>query len=153
MIIYYYHGTSIENAVSILSNRLLKGKKSFNKHKNRYVSFSTNKLVARQFGEVVLRFEPMEKATPVELTDFDWILENQEIAEYALSGKEEGLKMEEQIVLKNKHRFENEAVTIYLIHDDAKHLEEMKQQLAHLLKDGDKLTKNAKMYKDFQDWK
>jgi hypothetical protein len=94
----------------------------------------------------------MEKATPVEFLNINWILDNPEVVEYALSGKKVEHKTEDLIVLKNKHNFNHESVTIYLIHDDAKHLEEMKKQLAPFLQEGDKLSKNAKMYKDFQNW-
>lgn len=148
MIIYLYHGTTLEKALSILENRIVKGKKASNKHHNRYVFLSKNKLEARQFGEVVIRFENIENGVPVDAKST-----NKEVAELAIKGATAGLKLDEQIVLKNKHDFSNESVTIYLVHDDVNHLNEMKKQLSVLLKDQDKLTKNAKMFKDYQDWK
>ncbi|WCK57357.1 hypothetical protein PP175_29645 (plasmid) [Aneurinibacillus sp. Ricciae_BoGa-3] len=160
---YLYHGTSFENAISILYSRQLKGKKAFNRHKNRYVSLSRNKFVARQFGKVVFRFEKTNLSIPIEYKNKEWMQNHQEIVEYIMNmttyEQSEQLSVymdrmadEQEFIVKNKIDFSDSPVTIYLIHPNMQEMNEMKWEMKDLLKDGDKIIRSAKKYEEFLDW-
>jgi hypothetical protein len=155
---YFYHGTTVENAVKILKERVLKGKKASKKHHNRYVSFSTNLLQSRQFGEVVFQFTKMDKAIPVQYGDEAWANTNKEISEYVLNNTVHDVtelenlnqvREEQEFVLVNKHDFQQEEVMIYLIGDDMKKLNQLKKQLDEVLGQNDTVKKSVKLYQDF----
>lgn len=157
---YLYHGTTVENALTILKERVVKGKKASRKHCNRYVSLSDSLLEARQFGEVVFQFEQVEKAIPVNYESKEWASEHSEIVEYVLhnsihTNKEVSseslhqMKSEHEFVVINKLRFDNEDVTIHLIGENMKDLNKLKKSLDHALNSGDTVKKSVKLYKEF----
>lgn len=157
---YLYYGTTVENAVKVFTNRQVKGKKGDRKHSNRYVRLSKNKLIARQDGEVVIRFDAdlISNLIPVEYQKEAFLLENAEIVEFIVGkgfseknipGLLKERKDNKEVFVKNKFNFDNQAVSIYLINDNAEHMDKVKNELAPLLIEGDKITKSAKAYQDF----
>lgn len=153
-----YHGTTLENAKSILEQRVVKGKKASRKHKNRYVSFSKSLLEARIFGEVVLQFEEINEAVPVPYQDKGWASKNPEVYQYLLANtalqlNEDNdlteIEREKEFVLVNKYRFDHEHVTVHLIGENMKELNKLKKELDLVLKEGDSVKKSVKMYSDF----
>lgn len=119
-----FHGTSFENAIKILEEKRLNGTKRLKHHKNKYVSFSKNILVAREFGEVIFEFKNLlPKAIEVPYEDFDWMMSNVELSEHILSSPfmeclQEGgiviMKTEEEAIIVDQHTFDYEDVVIHI---------------------------------------
>lgn len=145
---YLYHGTTLEKALDILQNRVVKGKKTSRKQSNRYVSFTENLLEARKFGEVVFQFQHVEQAMLVQYQEQQWTSHHSEIVDYLVEREEVTVEGKEYVLF-NKHRFADQNVTVYLIGEHMKDLNQLKKQLDVGLNVGDVVKKSVKLYEEF----
>jgi hypothetical protein len=153
-----YHGTSAENAIEILKERKLRGKKKFDNHLYPYISFSKDKRIAGLFGEVVFEFQKaFHVAEKVHYEDIEWMISNREICEY-ISGtrmvdflEESGgglltMDDEEEYFIRGEYTFDFDEIKIYVTSEDPGNIPLIAKELQKITKGKVEIVEDEELY-------
>lgn len=149
-----YHGTTIENALSILSEKRMIGTKKFSRHPNTFVSLTSDLMTAQQFGDVLFSF-PLTNLDVVEVDyeDSTWPERNKEITEYIFGGLFEELNedltvmvSEQEYIARDEITFEYSDVEVLLCGYSKDELEDHKKKIRDVV--GEQIKIQVKHLKD-----